>query len=184
MFRQLDARDVHTTPGILYWRNLSSLPCRAPAYEYVACLSPATSQYSDGSLSVWPNTLVFCALFNTLHSQTYAGIGPHNGPTRERYFFYAFVATTVWCGYLFYLLFPPSSLKIICRTLHRLCSRVSISSCQVISVSEKNSFKFGANIAILSYHQRIQLGMYTRPSEPVHCLSGTCRNLGLLDSSK
>jgi hypothetical protein len=52
-------------------------------------------------MSVWPNTLVYCALFNTLHSQTYAGIGPHNGPTREQYFLYAFIAATVWCRCFF-----------------------------------------------------------------------------------
>ena len=42
LFRQLDARDVHPTHGILYWRNRSSLPCRTAVYEYVAYLSLAT----------------------------------------------------------------------------------------------------------------------------------------------
>lgn len=53
---------------------------------------------------IWPNTLVSCALFNTLHSQTYAGIGRHEGISRERYFVYAFVTSIVWYfvpGYLF-----------------------------------------------------------------------------------
>ncbi|RXW16964.1 hypothetical protein EST38_g8896 [Candolleomyces aberdarensis] len=53
---------------------------------------------------IWPNTLVSCALFNTLHSQQYAGIGHHDGMSRERYFAYAFCAAAVWCivpGYLF-----------------------------------------------------------------------------------
>lgn len=53
---------------------------------------------------IWPNTLVSCALFNTLHSQSYAGIGRHEGISRERYFTYAFVAAIVWYiipGYLF-----------------------------------------------------------------------------------
>jgi hypothetical protein len=50
-------------------------------------------------LSVWPNTLVSCALFNTLHSQSYAGIGEHEGMPREKYFTYAFIAAVVWCKF-------------------------------------------------------------------------------------
>ena len=150
LFRQLDARDVLPTHGILYGGIRSSLPCRTAVYEYVDYLSLATFRYLDRSLSVWPNTLVYCALFNTLHSQTYAGIGPHDGLTRERYFLYAFVAATVWCRYLFHHLFPPSPLKSISRTLYRHCSSVSISSCQVIFVPETVCFRFGTNIAILS----------------------------------
>jgi hypothetical protein len=46
---------------------------------------------------VWPNTLVSCALLNTLHSQSYAGIGQHEGVSRERYFLYAFLAALAWC---------------------------------------------------------------------------------------
>lgn len=46
---------------------------------------------------VWPNTLVSCALFNTLHSQSYAGVGRQEGLSRERYFTYAFVTAVVWC---------------------------------------------------------------------------------------
>lgn len=44
-FRQLDARHVHPAHWILYWRNCSSLPCRATIYEYVASLSVATPRY-------------------------------------------------------------------------------------------------------------------------------------------
>ena len=47
--------------------------------------------------TVWPNTLVVCALFNTLHSQSYAGFGQNNGVSRERFFTYAFIASAVWC---------------------------------------------------------------------------------------
>ncbi|KAJ7653287.1 OPT oligopeptide transporter protein-domain-containing protein [Mycena polygramma] len=53
---------------------------------------------------IWPNTLVSCALFNTLHSQNYAGVGKHPGMSRERFFLLAFTATVVWYfvpGYLF-----------------------------------------------------------------------------------
>jgi OPT family small oligopeptide transporter len=53
---------------------------------------------------IWPNTLVQCALFNTLHSQSYAGIGRHDGISRERFFLTAFLGAAVWYifpGYLF-----------------------------------------------------------------------------------
>jgi len=41
---------------------------------------------------IWPVNLVTCALFNTLQSQQYAGIGNRGGLSRERFFFY------VWLG--------------------------------------------------------------------------------------
>ena len=47
-------------------------------------------------LQVWPNTLVLCALFNTLHSQRYLG-ADDTGPSRERFFAYAFIAAAIWC---------------------------------------------------------------------------------------
>lgn len=53
---------------------------------------------------VWPTNLVTCALFNTLHAQTYTGIGDRGGLSRERFFSYALVASTLWYfipGYLF-----------------------------------------------------------------------------------
>lgn len=53
---------------------------------------------------IWPAALVQCALFNTLHSQSYAGAGTRQGISRERFFAIAFAATTLWYivpGYLF-----------------------------------------------------------------------------------
>ena len=53
---------------------------------------------------VWPANLVTCALFNTLHAQAYAGIGNRGGLSRERFFYYALAASTLWYfipGYLF-----------------------------------------------------------------------------------
>jgi hypothetical protein len=38
---------------------------------------------------IWPANLVLCALFNTLHSQNYAGVGDRGGMSRERFFFCA-----------------------------------------------------------------------------------------------
>ncbi|KAH9911356.1 OPT oligopeptide transporter [Epithele typhae] len=53
---------------------------------------------------IWPANLVTCALFNTLHSQQYAGIGSRGGITREWFFLYSFAASFLWYffpGYLF-----------------------------------------------------------------------------------
>ncbi|KAJ7030206.1 small oligopeptide transporter [Mycena alexandri] len=45
---------------------------------------------------IWPANLVNCALFNTLHSQYYAGIGTRGGLSRERFFLYAFLGSFFW----------------------------------------------------------------------------------------
>ncbi|XP_006456142.1 hypothetical protein AGABI2DRAFT_77707, partial [Agaricus bisporus var. bisporus H97] len=84
------------------------------AYNWMLVMSTQLIGFSIGGITrrflvsppsmIWPNTLVACALFNTLHSQSYAGVGRHEGLSRERYFTYAFVAAVVWYiipGYLF-----------------------------------------------------------------------------------
>ena len=53
---------------------------------------------------IWPTNLVTCALFNTLHSQKYAGMGNRGGISREWFFTYAFVGSLCWYffpGYIF-----------------------------------------------------------------------------------
>ncbi|PCH34542.1 OPT oligopeptide transporter [Wolfiporia cocos MD-104 SS10] len=53
---------------------------------------------------IWPTNLVTCALFNTLHSTQYAGIGSRGGISRERFFACAFAASCAWFffpGYIF-----------------------------------------------------------------------------------
>ncbi|KIY64278.1 OPT oligopeptide transporter [Cylindrobasidium torrendii FP15055 ss-10] len=53
---------------------------------------------------IWPSNLVTCALFNTLHSQQYAGIGTYGGPTRLKFFWIVFGVAFAWYfvpGYLF-----------------------------------------------------------------------------------
>lgn len=53
---------------------------------------------------IWPANLVTCALFNTLHSQSYSGIGNRGGMSRERFFLYAFIGSFCWYffpGFLF-----------------------------------------------------------------------------------
>ena len=46
---------------------------------------------------IWPANLVNCALFNTLHSQQYAGMGTRGGLSRERFFVYWFLVSFFWC---------------------------------------------------------------------------------------
>ena len=54
--------------------------------------------------SVWPANLVTCALFNTLHVKSYAGMGTRAGVSRKRFFLYAGAVSMCWYfvpGYLF-----------------------------------------------------------------------------------
>ncbi len=56
------------------------------------------------SSMIWPVNLVYCTLFNTLHSQHYAGVGDRGGISRERFFLYVLVGGGIWYilpGYLF-----------------------------------------------------------------------------------
>jgi len=75
---------------------------------------------------IWPANLVNCALFNTLHSQQYAGMGERGGITRERFFAYAFTGAFVWCE-------PQQLVIVVCDSN---CNIVQTSS-PVISVSLK-----------------------------------------------
>ncbi|KAI9572532.1 OPT oligopeptide transporter protein-domain-containing protein [Boletus coccyginus] len=84
------------------------------AYQWFLVVSTQLIGFSAGGIArrflvapssmIWPNTLVTCALFNTLHSQQYAGSGRLGGMSRERFFLYAFTASFLWYfvpGYLF-----------------------------------------------------------------------------------
>lgn len=58
----------------------------------------------DPPSMIWPANLVFCALFNTLHSTSYSGAGSRGGMSREKFFLIVFIASTLWYfvpGYLF-----------------------------------------------------------------------------------
>ncbi|KAL9709483.1 hypothetical protein Ac2012v2_007219 [Leucoagaricus gongylophorus] len=83
-------------------------------YQWMMVMSTQLIGFSIGGVArrflvappsmIWPNTLVSCALFNTLHSQNYAGIGQHDGISREKFFTYALSAAVLWYivpGYFF-----------------------------------------------------------------------------------
>jgi len=84
------------------------------SYQWFVVMSTQLIGFSIGGVArrflvappsmIWPANLVNCALFNTLHSQQYAGIGTRGGISRERFFVYMFIASFVWYffpGYLF-----------------------------------------------------------------------------------
>ncbi|KAH9487322.1 Sexual differentiation process protein isp4 [Psilocybe cubensis] len=84
------------------------------SYQWFVVMSTQLIGFSIGGVArrflvsppsmIWPANLVNCALFNTLHSQQYAGIGTRGGISRERFFVYGFLASFVWYffpGYLF-----------------------------------------------------------------------------------
>ncbi|KIY43237.1 OPT oligopeptide transporter [Fistulina hepatica ATCC 64428] len=63
---------------------------------------------------IWPSQLVNCALFNTLHAQTYSGIGQRAGISREKFFFIAFVCVVVWEFFPNYLFTALSYFSWVC----------------------------------------------------------------------
>ncbi|TEB27919.1 small oligopeptide transporter [Coprinellus micaceus] len=102
------ATDVVAVQKVFYHQQWSFL------YKWMLVMSTQLIGFSIGGIArrflvsppsmIWPNTLVSCALFNTLHSHQYAGMGNRDGISRERFFAYAFCAAALWCllpGYLF-----------------------------------------------------------------------------------
>ncbi|KAJ4477681.1 small oligopeptide transporter, partial [Lentinula edodes] len=100
--------DIIAVQRVFYSQNYSFL------YQWFLTISTQLIGFSIGGISrhilveppsmIWPTNLVTCALFNTLHSEHYAGIGNRGGFSRERYFWLAFTASFVWYffpGYLF-----------------------------------------------------------------------------------
>jgi OPT family small oligopeptide transporter len=83
-------------------------------YQWMVVMSTQLIGFSIGGIArrflvqppsmIWPLNLVTCALFNTLHSQNYAGVGTRGGLSRERFFLYAFIGSATWYlfpGYIF-----------------------------------------------------------------------------------
>ncbi|KAG6836671.1 hypothetical protein H0H93_005089 [Arthromyces matolae] len=83
-------------------------------YKWMLVMSTQLIGFSIGGIArrflvqppsmIWPTNLVTCALFNTLHAQTYSGMGKRGGISRERFFFYCFLGSCTWYffpGYIF-----------------------------------------------------------------------------------
>ncbi|KAI0331596.1 OPT oligopeptide transporter [Cubamyces sp. BRFM 1775] len=84
------------------------------SYQWMIVMSTQLIGFSIGGIArrflvappsmIWPTNLVTCALFNTLHSQKYAGIGNRGGISREWFFLYIFLGSFFWYffpGYIF-----------------------------------------------------------------------------------
>lgn len=102
------ATDITAVQRVFYNQEFSL------GYQWMVVMSTQLIGLSIGGISrrflvsppsmIWPENLVYCTLFNTLHSQQYQGIGGRGGISRERFFVYAFVISGVWYllpGYLF-----------------------------------------------------------------------------------
>nr|GAT55049.1 OPT oligopeptide transporter [Mycena chlorophos] len=83
-------------------------------YQWMIVMSTQLIGFSIGGIAkrflvsppsmIWPANLVTCALFNTLHSQHYAGVGDRGGYSREKFFYIAFAGSFCWYffpGYAF-----------------------------------------------------------------------------------
>lgn len=110
---------------------LTSLNCRYVDQWFVV-MSTQLIGFSIGGVGrrflvtppsmIWPINLVNCALFNTLHSHQYAGIGTRGGLSRERFFVYAFTASFLWCEFKRLLSISLSNLSY--RMLQRFPPRI------------------------------------------------------------
>ncbi|KAK7443795.1 hypothetical protein VKT23_015576 [Stygiomarasmius scandens] len=102
------ATDIIAVQRVYYNQNFNF------GYQWMVVMSTQLIGFSIGGIArrflvqppsmIWPANLVTCALFNTLHQQTYAGVGNRAGLSRERFFLYAFIASFCWYflpGYLF-----------------------------------------------------------------------------------
>ncbi|TFY77272.1 hypothetical protein EWM64_g6741 [Hericium alpestre] len=102
------ATDIVAVQRVYYNQNYNFM------YQWMVVMSTQLIGFSIGGIAkrflvsppsmIWPANLVNCALFNTLHSQQYSGIGNRGGISRERFFSYAFLATFCWYffpGYIF-----------------------------------------------------------------------------------
>lgn len=102
------ATDIIAVQRVYYGQRYSFV------YQWMVVMSTQLIGFSIGGIlrrflvqppsMIWPSNLVTCALFNTLHSQTYAGIGTHGGISRESFFYYAWICGALWYfvpGYLF-----------------------------------------------------------------------------------
>ncbi|KDQ11754.1 hypothetical protein BOTBODRAFT_176948 [Botryobasidium botryosum FD-172 SS1] len=95
-----DVTDIVAVQKSYYKQNWGFL------YQWLITLSTLLMGFSIGGITrrflveppsmIWPSTLVQCALFNTLHSQDYAGMGSRGGISRERFFVYVFLGSFVW----------------------------------------------------------------------------------------
>jgi OPT family small oligopeptide transporter len=102
------ATDIIAVQRVFYNQKFSF------SYQWFLVMSTQLIGFSTGGITrrflvsppsmIWPATLVSCALFNTLHSEQYAGIGRLGGLSRERFFVYVFTGAFLWYffpGYLF-----------------------------------------------------------------------------------
>ncbi|KIY53558.1 small oligopeptide transporter [Fistulina hepatica ATCC 64428] len=94
------------------------------SYQWMLVMSTQLIGFSIGGIArrflvqppsmIWPSQLVNSALFNTLHAQTYAGVGAPSGVSREKFFFFAFLASAVWCIFPSYVFQALSYFSWVC----------------------------------------------------------------------
>ncbi|KAJ7237822.1 OPT oligopeptide transporter [Mycena rebaudengoi] len=102
------ATDIIAVQRVYYEQNYSF------GYQWMVVMSTQLIGFSIGGIArrflvqppsmIWPYNLVTCALFNTLHTQQYSGVGSRGGFSREKFFYVAFAGSAVWYlvpGYLF-----------------------------------------------------------------------------------
>jgi OPT family small oligopeptide transporter len=102
------ATDIVAVQRVFYNQNWNF------GYQWMLVISTQLIGFSLGGIlrrflvdppsMIWPVNLVQCALFNTLHSTQYKGVGNHRGMSREKFFLIALTGSALWYfvpGYLF-----------------------------------------------------------------------------------
>ncbi|KAJ7498737.1 OPT oligopeptide transporter [Mycena latifolia] len=102
------ATDIVAVQKVYYNQNYNF------SFQWLLVMSTQLIGFSIGGIArrflvqppsmIWPANLVTCALFNTLHSTEYAGVGDRGGASREKFFYIAFACSAIWYllpGYLF-----------------------------------------------------------------------------------
>ncbi|KAJ7430559.1 OPT oligopeptide transporter protein-domain-containing protein [Mycena latifolia] len=102
--------------------------------------------------------VVTCALFNTLHTQQYAGVGSRGGFSREKFFYVVFAGSALWYlvpGYLFtglsFFWAPPRT-----RSHSRLASlRSACAVCWIkldnLVVNQRFGVNYGLAVGIITF---------------------------------
>jgi len=93
----MDGHHVYPINRIQHWGIARRFLVCSSVHEYVIQFWLRDLDADFVYLAVWPDNLVFCTLFNTLHSQQYQGVGSRGGMTRQRFFNYVFCGGVLWC---------------------------------------------------------------------------------------
>ncbi|EJD07359.1 OPT oligopeptide transporter, partial [Fomitiporia mediterranea MF3/22] len=127
------------------------------SYQWMLVMSTQLIGFSIGGISrrflvappsmIWPANLVTCALFNTLHSQEYIGMGSRGGWSRERFFAVCLAVGTVYYFFPGYLFTALSMFSWVCWIAPNNCEIHSI----IQSLKQMFGYASGMGMSIITF---------------------------------